>query len=145
MSREDSSQIYEMLSVLFLTLSKGEQIQQCIREVLTSHPLFSPLPLFRYLSKNGTVIKKEHLIVFLEENKEKVEEEEVQMMMEGRSGWQYRDFLEFVYPFNSAVLREVTHMHLKRYPKLDKYGVPESALAGFLLLLTEQINLIRKL
>jgi hypothetical protein len=36
-------------------------------------------------------------------------------------------------------------MHLKRYPKLEKYGVPESTLAGFLLLLTEQLSLIRKL
>lgn len=51
-----------MLSVLFLTLSKGEQVQQCIREVLTSHPFFSPMALFKHLAKNGTVIKKEHLI-----------------------------------------------------------------------------------
>lgn len=63
----------------------------------------------------------------------------------GKKVWQYRDFLEFVYPFNSAVLREVTNMHLKRYPKMEKYGVPESTLAGFLLLLTEQLSLIRKL
>ena len=63
----------------------------------------------------------------------------------GKKQWQYRDFLEFVYPFNSAILRETAHMHLKRYPKMDKYGVPESALAGFLLLLTENISLIRKL
>lgn len=36
-------------------------------------------------------------------------------------------------------------MHLKRYPKLERYSVPESALAGFLLLITEHIALIRKL
>ena len=63
----------------------------------------------------------------------------------GLKSWQYKDFLEFVYPFNSAVLREVSNMHLKRYPKMEKYGVPESTLAGFLLLLTEQLSLIRKL
>lgn len=61
MSKDDQAQIYEMLSVLFLTLSKGEQQQQCIREVMTSHPFFSPMALFKYISKNGTVIKKEHL------------------------------------------------------------------------------------
>jgi len=70
MSKEDHAQIYEMLSVLFLTLSKGEQVHQCIREVLTSHPLFSPLPLFKYLSHNSTCIKSQHLLQFLEENKE---------------------------------------------------------------------------
>lgn len=75
MTGEDHSEIYEMLSVLFLTLSKGEQVQQCIREVLTAHPLFSPMPLFKYISKNGSVIKKEHLLLFLEQNKEQVEED----------------------------------------------------------------------
>jgi hypothetical protein len=97
-----------MLSVLFLTLSKGEQAQQCIREVLTSHPLFSPLPLFCYLTNNHSVLKKEHLLRFLEENKEHVEEEELKQIMEyepGKKVWQYREFLEFIYPFNSAVLR----------------------------------------
>lgn len=68
MSKEDHAQIYEMLSVLFLTLSKGEQAQQCIREVFTSQPLFSPLPLFKYIAHNGTLIKPHHLLQFLEEN-----------------------------------------------------------------------------
>ncbi len=36
----------------------------------------------------------------------------------GKKSWQYKDFLEFIYPFNSAVLREISTMHLKRYPKL---------------------------
>lgn len=31
MSKQDHVQIYEMLSVLFLTASKGEQAQECIR------------------------------------------------------------------------------------------------------------------
>lgn len=75
MHKDDHSQIYEMLSVLFLTLSKGEQVQQCIREVLTSHPLFSPLPLFKHIAKGSSTIKKEHLLSFIEENREQAEEE----------------------------------------------------------------------
>lgn len=63
----------------------------------------------------------------------------------GKKIWNYSDFLEFIYPFNSAVLREISNMHLKRYPKLEKYGVHESIVAGFLMLMTEQISLIRKL
>jgi hypothetical protein len=57
----------------------------------------------------------------LEDNKEQAEEAEVKIIMEiepGKKCWQYRDFLEFVYPFNSAVLREINNLHLKRYPKL---------------------------
>ena len=109
-----------MLSVLFLTLSKGEQVQQCIREVMTSHPFFSPMALFKYISKGTPTITKEHLIQFLEDNKETVQEEEVKVIIQNdhKFQWQYKDFLEYVYPFNSAVLREVTTMHLKRYPKL---------------------------
>ena len=106
------------------------------------------MPLFRYLSKNTTSIKKEHLLQFLEENNEHVDEEEIKTILEyelGKKSWSYKEFLEYVYPFNSAVLREITHMHLKRYPKLEKYSVPESTLAGFLLMLTEQVSLIRKL
>ena len=65
MSKEEHAQIYEMLSKLFLSVSKGEQIQQCIREVLTSHPFFNPIVLFKYISNNNTIIKKEHLLNFL--------------------------------------------------------------------------------
>ena len=128
-----------MLSVLFLTVSKGEQVLQSIREVLTSHPLFNPLALFRYLSHNSTTIRREHLTSFLEENKESSTEEEIKAIMEfatNKKVWQYRDFLEFVYPFNSAVLREINNCHLKRYPKLEKYGVHESAIGAFLILLS---------
>ena len=71
-----------MLSVLFLTLSKGEQVQQCIREVLTSHPFFSPMTLFKYISKNTSAITKEHLLQFLEDNKETVQEEEVKAIIQ---------------------------------------------------------------
>jgi hypothetical protein len=137
-----------MLSVLFLTASKGDQVQQCIREVMTSHPLFSPLPLFKYISKNGTAITKDHILAFLEENKEEATEDEIKVILEYESGkrsWQYSDFLEVIYPFNSAVLREINNLHLKRYPKLEKYGVHESTVTGFLMLLTEQISLVRKL
>jgi hypothetical protein len=137
-----------MLSVLFLTCSKGEQVQQCIREVITSHPLFSPLPLFLYLSKNNNYITREDLLTFLEENKEKTTEHEIKQIMETvgeHKTWQYSHFLEFIYPFNSAVLREVTNLHLKRYHQLEKHTVPEAVIAGFLILLSEQISLIRKL
>lgn len=65
MSKEEHAQIYEMLSKLFLSVSKGEQIQQCIREVLTSHAFFNPMVLFRYISNDTPVIKKEHLMNFL--------------------------------------------------------------------------------
>ena len=137
-----------MLSVLFLTVSKGEQVQQCIREVMTSHPLFSPLPLFKYISRNGNTIYRENLLSFLEENKEIATDEEAKLIIEfeaGKKSWQYSDFLEVIYPFNSAVLREINNLHLKRYPKLEKYGVHESTVTGFLMLLTEQISLMRKL
>ena len=57
-----------MLAKIFLTISKGEQILQCIREVFVSHPLFSPMSLFKYLSHNGSSITKKNLLTFLDEN-----------------------------------------------------------------------------
>ncbi len=68
-----------------------------------------------------------------------VTEEEVRVIMEyepGKHYWQYSDFLEVIYPFNSAILREINNLHLKRYPKLERYGVHESTITAFLMLLT---------
>ena len=121
MSKQDQAQIYEMLSVLFLTVSKGEQVLQGIREVVTSHPLFNPMALFRYLTRGSSSLKLDNLLAFLEENKEQATEDELKAIMElatPKKVMQYREFLEFVYPFNSAVLREINTCHLKRYPKL---------------------------
>lgn len=57
-----------MLANVLVTISKGEQILQCIREVLVSNNLFTPLTLFKYLSHNGSTLTKKNLIAFLDEN-----------------------------------------------------------------------------
>ncbi len=54
-----------MLTALFVTISKGEQIIDSIKEVLTTFDLFHPLVLFKYLTRGNPILQPKHIISFL--------------------------------------------------------------------------------
>lgn len=64
-SNNSSMDYFEILSSILVTIAKGEHIVQCIREVLVQDPSFTPLSLFKYLSKNDRQIRCHNLIGFL--------------------------------------------------------------------------------
>ncbi len=65
MTQEGNLKIYEMLTALFVTVSKGEQILDSVKEVLTTFDLFHPLSLFKYLTRDKPILQPKHLIQFL--------------------------------------------------------------------------------
>lgn len=62
---------------------------------------------------------------------------------------QYRQFIKFLYPWNTGVLREVTVNRVKNYQKIDKIQrnvrPSDSVLTAFLLLLDHEILVERKI
>ena len=80
MNPESNLQIYEMLTSLFVTISKGEQIIDSIKEVLTTFDLFHPLVLFNYLTRGNPILQPKHIVSFLEENNFEAKEEDVKII-----------------------------------------------------------------
>jgi hypothetical protein len=103
-----------MLSSVLVSIAKSEQILQCMREVLVTDPTFTPLALFRYLAGNAGHLSRRHIIEFLDENcllgNERETDELLKKMfarygIHGNKGFSYTAYLNFVYPYNSGVLR----------------------------------------
>ena len=80
MNPDSNLQIYEMLTSLFVTISKGEQIIDSIKEVLTTFDLFHPLVLFKYLIRGNPILQPKHIVSFLEENNFETKEEDVKII-----------------------------------------------------------------
>lgn len=53
------------MTAFFVTISKGEQIIDSIKEVLTTFDLFHPLVLFNYLTKGNPILRPKHIMTFL--------------------------------------------------------------------------------
>ena len=120
-------QLCEIVANILVTISKGEQILQCIREVLVTNNLFAPMNLFKYLSFGNASITRKNLLQFLDENslvKDEKEAEDFLARMFSRIGIQksnrmaYTEFLNYVYPFNSSILRDVLTNKFKNYEQI---------------------------
>ena len=111
------------------------------------------MSLFKYLSKNSTQLLRKNLISFLDENCFVSNEKEtddvlrkvfVRYGINSSNGIQYTSYLNFIYPFNSGVLRELLTNRIKKYQELDriqKNSRPsDSVITAFLLLLEEEIK-----
>ena len=143
--------LFEMLASVLVTMGRGEHILQCMRETLATDPLFTPMSLFKYLTKGCHYLTREQVLQFLEENSmlgDEGETEEIigKIFTRYHMGWNpcYTDFLNFIYPYNSSILREIANNRMKIYPDLDRHQKnlrpADSVITGFLLLIQEEIT-----
>lgn len=136
-----------------VTIAKSEQIMQCMREVLVSDPTFSPMTLFKYLGKGATQLSRGNIIGFLDENSLVSSDRETDDVLKRvfakygistANGIQYTSYLNFIYPYNSGVLRDLLTNKVKKYQELDriyKNSRPsDSVITAFLLLMEEEIK-----
>ena len=129
-----------------LTLSSTENVLQSIKEVLTLHQYFNPFTLFNYISQNNTTILREHLEDFLVENGIGVTDELLRLALHSnglKEKISYTEFLNYIYPVNAQVLREISTNQIKKYSKTEKTPVNEEVLCCFLMLLDQEIEFIK--
>ena len=51
-SQLNEMDLFEMLASVLVTIARGEHILQSMREILVTDPAFTPMSLFKYLSRN---------------------------------------------------------------------------------------------
>ena len=86
-------------------------------------------------------ISRHNLLVFMEENGQAAKEEEIKILFAiygYKDKINYREFLNYIYPFNIDVIKNISMNHAKKYIKPDK-KISEEILAMFIILLEKEI------
>ena len=116
--------------------------------MLTLDPNFNPFLLFTYLSRGGTSISKKQLVDFMAENNLSPTDDEIRSLLSSygcKDKLSYSEFLNYIYPYNTQVIREISTVQIKKYVKTERQPVNEEILCCFVMLLEEELQLIRKL
>lgn len=106
--------------------------------MLTLDPNFNPFPLFGYLSRGATSISKKQLQDFLTENNLSATDDEIRSLLSSygcKDKLSYSEFLNYVYPYNTQVIREISTVQIKKYVKTERQPVGEEVLCCFVMLL----------